>query len=67
MSGALPIAAIRCQLAAIVRVALDNGAMRLPIRAAFRDALQLLERDNLKLVALGQVYRPVDAKSGRRA
>jgi hypothetical protein len=45
MSAPVPIAAIKCQLAAIVSVALDNDALRLPIRAAFRDGLQLLERD----------------------
>jgi hypothetical protein len=44
VSAPLPVEAIKCQLAAIVRVAIDNDVMRLPVRAAFRDSLQLLER-----------------------
>ena len=44
MTAPLPVAAIKCQLAAIVRMAIDNDAMRLQVRAAFRDGLQLLER-----------------------
>jgi hypothetical protein len=37
--------AIRCQLAPIVRFALDIDEARLLIRDAFRDSVALLERD----------------------
>jgi hypothetical protein len=50
MSAPVPIEAIKCQLRAIINVALDNDALRLPVRAAFRDGLQLLERPNARHV-----------------
>jgi hypothetical protein len=53
MSAPVPIAAIKCQLAAIVRVAIDNDSLKLPVRAAFRDGLQLLERDGDRLRIVG--------------
>ena len=52
MTAPVHVAAIKCQLAAIVRVAIDNDAMRLPIRAAFRDGLQLLERPDRRVLRL---------------
>jgi hypothetical protein len=49
MSGAFPIAAIQCQLAAVSQYALENDAMRLHIRGALRDVLALVERDGGRL------------------
>ena len=62
MNAPLPVSAIKCQLEAIVRVALENDIMRLPIRAAFRDGPQLLERDSGKPAQIEQGSR----QQGRR-
>jgi hypothetical protein len=50
MTTPVPIAAIKCQLAAIIAVALDHDEGRLPIRAAFRDGPQLLEPPDARRV-----------------
>ena len=44
------IRVIECQLAAIVRVALENDALRLFIRGAIRNALADVERPGLSPV-----------------
>jgi hypothetical protein len=54
MSAPVPVDAIKCQIAAIVNHALENDLTRLPIRAAFRDALQAVERDGDKLRVIPQ-------------
>jgi hypothetical protein len=60
---------IRCQLAAIVRCALDNHEARLTIRDSFRDSLALLEGNEPKLVEVARFSARSDANSshGRRA
>jgi hypothetical protein len=54
----LPDRAIVGQVRAITAYAIKHDSLRLPIRAALRDALQALERPRLQVVQ--------DQESGRR-
>lgn len=61
----IPIEAVRSQIRRIAEFSLAHDPARLPIRAAFRDALAAVEREDDKLAQFSPVSRRSD-RYGRR-